>query len=80
MKINLNFTNVIYGSYMFLNIQFLCDGQETDFCFGGGLVGVSGTCFHNRLFKHCDWEAKDMRKVGRVIYNYELIMKKEHKE
>lgn len=80
MKINLNVTTVSYVGYPFLNIQILSNSGETNFCFGGGIVGISGTCFNNTLIKNKDWETKDMRKVGRVIYNYNFIMKKEHKD
>lgn len=80
MKINLTITNVSYVGYPFLNIQIVSHSGETNFCFGGGLVGIAGTCFNNTLIKNKDWETKDMRKVGRVIYNYNLIIKKEHKD
>lgn len=80
MKISLSYSIEIYSGLSFVTFGILCNETKTHYCFGGGFIGVSGTCFHNRLFKHCDWEAKDMRNVGRVIYNYDLILKKEHKE
>lgn len=79
MKIRLSYSIEKHMGITFVTFEILCNETKTHYCFGGGFVGVAGTCFNNNLFKLNDWEAKDMRNVGRVIYNYDLIMKKEHK-
>jgi hypothetical protein len=80
MKIILSYSIESHLRITFVTFEIFCNDTRILYCFGSGFVGVSGTCFNNNLFKLIDWEAKYMRKVGRVIYNYELILKKEHKE
>ena len=78
MKIVLNFEIMKAMGLEFVNFNFYDETEDNviSYCLGRDIIGVTGTCFSNHVMSNKTFVVGDIRKVGRVIYNYNLLMNK----